>query len=117
MIRLNNAMPVSERSFVMGGAGTYLCKEVFSKEDVGGRARLFAVNTLPQGSSIGIHPHTGEGEAYLILQGEATVTEDGKEYLLHAGDAEYCTDGHTHGIANRSAEDVVFLAVIMVDKE
>lgn len=115
MIHYNRTMPMSVRSHVLGGAGSYTCKELFSKEELGGRARLFAVNTLPKGSSIGVHPHTGEGEAYLILQGEAVVTEDGTEYTLHEGDAEYCSDGHTHGIANRGEKDVVFLAVIMVD--
>lgn len=115
MIHYSQSMPQSERSHVLGGEGSYLCKELFSKQELGGRARLFAVNTLPKGSSIGIHPHTGEGEAYLILQGEAVVTEDGEEYLLHVGDAEYCSDGHTHGIANRSDEPLVFLAVILTD--
>lgn len=115
MIHYNTEMPVSERTRVLGGTGSYQSLELFSKADVGGRARLFAVNTMPKGSSIGVHPHTGEGEAYVILQGEAVVTEDGKEYILHAGDAEYCTDGHSHGIENRSDKPLVFLALIMVN--
>lgn len=117
MIHYSAEMPVTERSRVLNGAGTYLCREILTKTDTDGRARLFALNTFPPHTSIGVHPHTAEGEAYYILQGEAVVTEDGKEYLLHAGDAEYCTDGHTHGIENRSENDLVFLAVIMVNQE
>ena len=49
----------------------------------------------------------------MILQGQATVTEDGQDYLLNPGDAEYCTGGHTHGIANDSDEPLVFLAIII----
>ena len=115
MICYSEAMPVSVKSHIMGGTGEYLSKEIFTKEQMEGRARLFSVNTLPQGCSIGVHTHTAEAEAYLILQGEATVTEDGKDYLLHASDAEFCAAGHSHGIANHAPQELVFLAVIMVD--
>ena len=49
----------------------------------------------------------------MILQGQATVTEDGQDFLLNPGDAEYCTGGHSHGIANDSEEPLVFLAIII----
>lgn len=112
MIKYKEEQPVTERTRVRGGDGTYFAKEIFSGTEVD-KTTLFSLITLPPETSIGIHPHTTEGEAYVILKGEAEVTEDGKNYLLHAGDAEYCTGGHTHGIANRTQEDVQFLAIIM----
>lgn len=112
MIQRSEAMLVSARSNVKGGTGTYQSKAVFTPEQVD-KITLFAVNTLPPQTSIGVHPHTTEGEAYVILEGEAVVEEDGVEYLLQAGDAEYCTGGHTHGIANRSDQPLRFLAIII----
>lgn len=112
MIQRNEQMEVMSRSNVKGGDGTYQSKVIFTPEQVD-KISLFALNTLPPKSSIGVHPHTTEGEAYVILEGEAVVQEDGVEYLLHAGDAEYCTGGHTHGIANRSDRVLKFLAIII----
>lgn len=66
------------------------------------------------GASIGCHSHTGEGEAYLILSGEAVVEEDGVAYTLRPGDCEYCTDGHSHAIYNRSDAPMSFLAIIIL---
>lgn len=114
MIHRIENQPVSLRSNVLGGAGSYESRELFSRGDVNDKARLFAVNTMPPGASIGVHSHTGEGEAYVILQGEAVVTEDGAEYVLRPGDAEFCSDGHSHSIENRSAEPMSFLALIML---
>lgn len=112
MISYRENQITTERTRVKGGDGTYLSRAIYSSEDVE-KTTLFAVNTLPPQTSIGVHAHTVEGEVYLILSGEAEVTEDGKTYVLHAGDAEYCTGGHTHGIANRTAEELCFLAIII----
>ena len=71
---------------------------------------------LDPGCSVGIHPHTENGEIYVVLKGEAVVTEDGVEHTLRPGDAEFCADGHTHGIENRTSEPVTFLAVILPDR-
>lgn len=113
MIKYANEMQVTERKNVMGGTGVYQSKVLFSPEEVE-KTRLFACNTMEPGASIGVHSHTGEGEAYVILSGEAVVEEDGVTYTLHAGDCEYCTDGHTHAIANCSDAPMCFLAIIIL---
>ena len=112
MIKRRQEMSIQPRFAVKGGKGPYETTHIFTGEEVD-KVTLFAVNTLPPGSSIGVHQHNSEGEAYVILQGQATVTEDGQDFLLNPGDAEYCTGGHTHGIANDSDEILVFLAIIM----
>ncbi len=112
MIKRRQEMNTEPRFQVKGGRGGYESTHVFTPAEVD-KVNLFAVNALPPGSSIGIHPHHTEGEAYVILQGQATVTEDGQDYLLGPGDAEYCTGGHTHGIANDADEPLVFLAIII----
>jgi quercetin dioxygenase-like cupin family protein len=112
MIKRRQEMTVEPRFEVKGGRGGYDSTHIFEQSEVA-KTTLFAVNTLPPGSSIGVHPHQEEGEAYIVLSGKATVTEDGQDYLLGPGDAEYCTGGHTHGIANDSDEPLAFLAIIM----
>ena len=112
MIKRRQEMTVEPRFEVKGGKGAYNSTHIFRAAELD-KVNLFAVNTLPPGSSIGVHPHSTEGEAYVILQGQATVTEDGQDFLLNPGDAEYCTDGHSHGIANDSEEPLVFLAIII----
>ena len=112
MIKYQQDMPVERKEHVKGGDGSYLSQILFTPEELD-KTRLFACNTMEPGSSIGVHSHTGEGEAYVILSGEAVVQEDGQDYVLHAGDCEYCTDGHSHAIANRSDKPMSFLAIII----
>lgn len=113
MIKYKQDLNVISRENVMGGTGTFAYTEMFSKEECP-KTRVFGCNTMEPGVSIGRHAHTGEGEAYIILDGEAVVEEDGVEYTLRAGDCEYCSDGHTHAIANRSDKPMTFLAIIML---
>ena len=61
-------------------------------------------------------PHTSNGEAYFILEGGATMTEDGETRILGVGDAEFCADGHTHSIKNHTDKPMRFLAVIFPNK-
>ncbi len=112
MIKRRQEMNTVPRFEVKGGRGGYETTHIFTPEEVD-KTTLCAVNAMPPGSSIGVHPHQTEGEIYLILQGQATVTEDGRDYLLGPGDAEYCTGGHSHGIANDAEEPLVFLAMII----
>ena len=112
MISYEKNMTRETRENVKGGTGPYVCTHVFTPAQVE-KTTLFARNVLPVGTSIGVHPHGTEGEAYIVLRGQAVVTEDGAEYTLGPGDAEYCTGGHTHGIRNEGPEELEFLAVIM----
>ena len=112
MIHLKNERTVDVKHNLRGGNGDPVFLHAFSKEELGGKADVLATVTLQPGESIGEHPHVDNGEVYLILSGSATVTEDGVPHTLTVGDAEYCGDGHTHSIANHTAEPVTFLAFI-----
>jgi len=116
MFHLKNEMNVEIKSKLRGGVGDLEFCHLFSGEELGGRADLFAIVTLEPGQSVGEHPHTTNGEAYVILSGSATVTEDGESRMLQAGDAEFCADGHTHSIFNHTGEPATFLALIMKDR-
>ena len=116
MFHLKHDMPVEIKSNLRGGVGDLQFRHLFSGEELGGRADLFAVVTLRPGESIGEHPHAGNGEAYLVLTGSVTVTENGESRVLNPGDAEFCANGHTHSVCNHTDEDATFLALIMKDR-
>ena len=116
MFHLKNDMTVEIKSNLRGGVGDLAFRHLFSGEELGGRADLFAIVTLQPGQSVGEHPHTTKGEAYVILTGSATVTEDGVSRVLNPGDAEFCADGHSHSIVNHTGEPATFLALIMKDR-
>ena len=116
MFHYKNDMTHEIKSNLRGGVGDLQFRHLFSGEELGGRADLFAVVTLRPGESIGEHPHAGNGEAYLVLTGSVTVTEDGESRVLNPGDAEFCADGHTHAIVNHTDEPATFLALIMKDR-
>lgn len=112
MIKHREEMTHTTREALRGGRGVLDFTHIFEGDEVE-KTRLFAVITVQPGDSIGVHPHDGEGEAYLILDGAATVTEDGVDHILQAGDAEYCTGGHTHGLLNHTDAPVSLLAIVI----
>lgn len=116
MFQFSSDRTIQTRSNVRGGTGDLTFSHVFSPEQLGNRASMFAVITLRPGESIGIHSHDTNGEAYLILSGRLMVTDDGVEKELCPGDAEFCADGHTHGVRNHTKETASFLAVIIDDR-
>lgn len=78
-----------------------------------GTGRGFCICTMPEGSSCGVHGHTGECELYLILSGVAKITDNGEEYVIKAGDMCMCEDGGTHSIANVGQEDLKYISLIL----
>ena len=116
MIHRKSEMNAELKSNVRGGSGSPEFRYLFSQAELGDRASLFAVITLQPGESVGRHPHDTNGEAYLILSGSLTVTEDGMARILNPGDAEFCADGHSHSIENHTDEPATFLALIMPDR-
>ena len=115
MFKSYEAMKVEHRNLA-GGEGEPAVRNLFTPEELGDRAELLAVITLEPGQSVGVHPHTSNGEAYFILEGGATMTEDGETRILGVGDAEFCADGHTHSIKNHTDKPMRFLAVIFPNK-
>ena len=102
MFQMKDEMQTAVKHNIRGGEGSPSFRYLFSAEQLG--------------ESVGVHPHETNGEAYVILEGAATVTEDGQARELHVGDAEFCADGHTHSIRNHTAAPTRFLAVIVPNK-
>ena len=114
MIRLNKDRMENEVPQMRGGLGTTLVSKFLTEEEAHGTGKNFSVNTLPPGASIGWHQHTGEFEIYLILEGEAVVTDqERRQHQLKPGDMMLCDDGESHAIENRGDAPVSFLSLIL----
>lgn len=113
MKKTNGELTCEVRSNMAGGTGDVALRHMLLPQEAYGAGRLFAINTLPAGASIGYHRHDGEFEVYYVLEGTAKVTEDGEVYLLHPGEMMQCGDGSSHGIENAGQEDLKIIALIL----
>ena len=96
-----------------GGNGEVVFNDWLLPDEAKGHGRLFSKLVVPPGASIGYHEHQGEFEAYYVLSGEATISDNGTETILKAGDMNLCLDGSGHGTENRGSEDLVIIALIL----
>jgi mannose-6-phosphate isomerase-like protein (cupin superfamily) len=67
--------------------------------------------TLPPGASVGEHPHQGNEQFYLILEGEGEVTLCGRKFAAKPFSIALIRDGGSHGIRNTGSKDLVYLCV------
>ena len=115
MIKKSTEMKENLLEHMRGGDGTVIRKDILGTDDMAKHSRLFSLFTLRKGCSIGEHEHTKETEYYYILSGKGKVKEkDGIKEVL-PGDVVITGDGQTHSIANECDEDLVFVAVIILD--
>lgn len=99
---------------VFGGTGSVHFKRIIeTPEELYGKGRVFSVVTLDPGSELGWHVHKGDGEYYCVLSGEGEYSDNGSIVTLHAGDTAFCPDGEGHSMANRSAEPLVIMALVI----
>ncbi len=99
---------------VQGGEGSaQFFRLIENPEELYNKGRVFSITTLPKGSEIGWHLHTGDGEFYHMLSGVAEYSDNGKTVTLGAGDTAFCPDGEGHSIRNNNDEPVVFLALVI----
>ena len=77
MYKMYDEMHVEVKHHLRGGEGDPVTRQIFSPEELGGRAEMFNIMTLQPGESVGVHDHVTNGEAYLVLSGSVTVTDEG----------------------------------------
>jgi quercetin dioxygenase-like cupin family protein len=111
MIRRKSELAIQTREGIRGGAGKAQLLEYVSPGEMAG-VEFVSVLTLEPGASIGQHPHSGEEELYLILEGEGAGFLDGESFTVRPGDAFLCKAGHAHGLANGPDTPLLFLAVL-----
>lgn len=101
------------REHANGGKGRLIIQPILSDAELGDKCRLYARVTIPVGSSMGLHTHSGDGESYYILEGRGLYTGDGETHEVGPGDATFCADGHNHAIENIGDTDLVLMALII----
>ncbi|MFA5448710.1 MAG: cupin domain-containing protein [Sphaerochaeta sp.] len=114
MIVRKDEMKSTVRSQMRGGQGDVLMTNLMEEGSVA-HTRLFSTLTLPPGASIGEHDHVDETEYYWILKGQGVVTEADGEKVVRTGDLVVTGGGASHAIRNDGQEDLVFLALIILD--
>ena len=104
VIDFNKIEAVANPNF-KGGEGEVLIKTA------DGKVKVMQI-TIPVGSSIGLHPHHGNSEEILVMQGKGHFLTDGIREDICAGQVHYCEEGETHGFVNDGDIPVVFFAVV-----
>jgi len=102
------------REKMRGGSGSVEIVHIFKKDELMGKARLFARIILKKDCSIGFHTHDNEEEIYYIISGKGIVDDDGSSYEVTAGDAILTGNGAGHSIGNEQDEPLEVLAVILL---
>ncbi len=67
--------------------------------------------TLPVGGSVGEHPHEGNEQFYLIIEGVGEVTLCGNVFKVKPWSIALIRSGGSHGIRNTGNVPLVYLCV------
>ena len=91
-----------------GGTGHVLIKRLLDEKQLNGKCKMYAEVTLEPGCSLGYHEHH-------ILSGKGIYSDNGTLRMVSAGDVTFTPDGKGHGLTNSGDEDLVFMALIILD--
>lgn len=116
MIKRSNDFKIDYLPNLKGGEKLTKVLNFFDDADFNGLGRLFGISIIEPGGSIGKHTHTGEQEAYYILDGVATYDDNGISTVLYPGELAICKDGESHGIRNEGNIDLRYIALISYTK-
>ena len=114
MIKYKSDMQTEIKERMRDGKGRVEITHILKKEELKGKARLFANIRLLPNCSVGYHAHNNEEEVFYIISGKALVKDDNKEYEVGPGDAILTGNGSSHSIENIGEQPLNFLAVILV---
>ena len=108
-------MKIRREEHMAGGNGHVIIKEILDAEQLNGKCGLYAQVTLEPGCSLGYHEHHNESETYYILSGKGIYSDNGTLRMVQDGDVTFTPDGKGHGLTNSGDEDLVFMALIILD--
>lgn len=108
-------MKIERKENMCGGKGHTIIKHILGEKELNGKCRLYAQVTLEPGCSLGYHEHHNESETYYIISGQGIYSDNGNLRMVKAGDITFTPDGKGHAITNAGEEDLVFMALIIVD--
>lgn len=113
MIKRKQDIQIRTIKEAQNGKGEVFFHDWLTKDEAYGLGRVFSKLVIPPGSSIGVHQHLGEFEAFYVLEGQATVTDGEVVAVLNPGEMNLCREGDFHGVENCTDKDLILLALIM----
>lgn len=99
-----------------GGKGHVIIEHILSEKELNGKCGLYAKVTIEPGCTLGYHEHKNESETYYFLSGEGNYDDNGVVKKVKKGDVTFTGSGYGHALTNTSSEDLVFMALIILDK-
>ncbi|MDD5686507.1 MAG: cupin domain-containing protein [Elusimicrobia bacterium] len=85
-----------------GGKGPYSVRTLMETGIFDTKISYIRELVLPEGSSIGLHPHSGDEEIYYVVSGKGTMLVDNEKCPVKSGDAILTKSGSKHGLLNDS---------------
>lgn len=92
-----------------------IIRHILGGKELNGKCGLYAEVVIEPGCSLGYHEHHGESETYYILSGTGNYDDNGVPRPVKAGDVTFTPSGKGHGLANTGDDDLVFMALIILD--
>ncbi len=114
MIRKVGSYDIELREQMKGGPGTVTMEHFFHQDEFGGEhVRVCARMIVPPGAGVGLHPHNGEDEIYIVLRGTGIVVDDGVTQEIGPGDAVLTGNGTSHAVTCKGDQNLEILAVVV----
>ena len=113
LYRHSDEMVTQQIEKMRGGQGTVTVKNLLNPDEMLGKGRLFAQNTLPPGASIGLHRHQGDIEVYYVLSGSGVYRNNDQSFAVGPGDLTQVDDQNLHSIENTGDVPLVLIALIL----
>lgn len=94
-----------------GGSGPISFRRLLTSASFQAPIDFVDYTTVPPGSVIGKHRHTGNEEMYFVVAGQPLVTVGDDVRRLGAGSLSVVRNGESHQLVNDTAENVTILVV------
>ncbi len=104
-----------DKQNVAGGKGTLHGLFAFTRDRAADDEAIKEIGwmTLEKGSSIGLHAHKDNEDAYLIVEGEGVFTDgSGAQTAVGPGAVTIARPGQSHALANEKDAPLLFLDII-----
>ncbi len=105
------SVPPTQRSAEHDGLGSILFSRLLTAHDFASPIDFVDFTVIPAGSTVGLHPHEGNEELYLVVRGEPLVAVEGETRRLRQGDVAVVRSGQHHGLVNDSDHEAAIFVV------
>ena len=91
----------------------FTLEKLIGPAEMADKVGLYARVIVPPNGAVPYHKHEGNGEVYYFLSGEGEYSDNGAVRTVKPGDVTWTPDGSSHGVENKGATDLTFMALII----